>query len=399
MAHKDRRDAGSPLKPVQKVDIEVRHPLLRLVGVIVLLLIGATALVYAFMTFLGGKDGWQTVEATSSSYSSASECSFQYYAGTGKGSARAELRSVTAYYTEIAQKIFEIFHAQMEFDDVNNVYTLNTHPNEEIEVDDLLYQALETMEADGRRLLYLGPVYEEYTSLFSSDSDWEAQEFDPYTNADVAAYVDEVLAYAMDPEQIQLQLLGDDKVMLYVSDAYQEFAKENEIVTYLDFFWMENAFVVDDIADYMEENGYVNGILTSYDGFVRTLSGTGLDYSLPIADLDGQTIYPAATMHYGGGMALVCLRSYPQATLDELHYYTMEDGTIRNAYIDSADGLCKAATGNLYAYSAEASCVDIMFGLIPAYVTDSLDEDSLAVLDMLAQQGIYSIYCQDRMVY
>lgn len=58
---------------------------------------------------------------------------------------------------------------------------------------------------------------------------------------------------------------------LEVSEEYQNWMAENGYETYLDFYWMKNAFIVDYLADLMIENGYIRGAISSYDGFNRNL--------------------------------------------------------------------------------------------------------------------------------
>ena len=54
----------------------------------------------------------------------------------------------------------------MSFDGVKNLYYINQHPNEEIEVEEVLYQAFSLLEKYGNRAIYLAPVYIQYKNLF-----------------------------------------------------------------------------------------------------------------------------------------------------------------------------------------------------------------------------------------
>ncbi|MCD8022771.1 MAG: hypothetical protein LUF30_07320, partial [Lachnospiraceae bacterium] len=264
--------------------------------------------------------------------------------------------------------------------------------------EEVLYQALETMEESGYRLLYLGPIYETYISLFACTDDLETQSFDPAQNEDVAEYFEQVLVFAQDSEQIQIELLGENTIRLSVSEEYQSFAEEWGITSYIDFYWLTNAFIIDYMADILIENGYTQGAISSYDGFSRNLGSDDTFWSFNIYDRVGDTMYPAALLQYEGAISIVRLRNYGQSTLDTQHYYEFEDGEIRTAYIDETDGHDKTSINDLVAYSAddETGCVDILLQMIPVYIADVFDADAL---EELAERGIYSIYCEDQVVY
>ena len=80
-----------------------------------------------------------------------------------------------------------------------------------------------------------------------------------------------VAAFTQNPDDISLELPGENQVCLHVSDAYQAYAAEMGYTAYLDFFWMKNAFLIDYLADTIRGEGYQLGIISSKDGF-RALS-------------------------------------------------------------------------------------------------------------------------------
>ncbi len=160
---------------------------------------------------------------------------------------------------------------------------------------------------------------------------------------------------------------------------------------------MKNAFVVDYIADTMRENGFVMGSISSYDGFVRNLDGgSGTEYAFNIFDREGTTVYQAGVMRYDEAMSIVYLRDHPvNNSLDWQHYYEFKNGEIRTAYIDAADGYCKTALNDLVVYSPDTGCAEILFQVMPVYVNDQFEARALT---RLLQSGIYSIYCDDKVI-
>lgn len=270
-----------------------------------------------------------------------------------------------------------------------NLSYVNLHPNEPVQVDPWLYQALAKSEASGSRAIYLAPLYDEYRNLFAAANDAEAAEYDPLLNPEKADEFREVLAYARDSGHVKVELLPEDTVCLHVSDAYLAYAAENGIWRYIDFFWLKNAFIADFIADTLSEEGYTYGSLTSYDGFIRNFDTSGQDYSLTLLNETDGRVIEAGTLIYNHPRALVTLRQYALTDLDALHYYRDSLGRMRVPYISEADGLSHAAVPNLLCWQENGHCADIALQVLPLYAAETLDTDALAAL---AQNGIHSLW-------
>ncbi len=383
---RDNRDLPHP-KPVEKIQLSDHRVKLRLAAVILLIAVAVAAFVYGAVSGLGKESGWAAIEVDSSAgVSCGSEFIFQYNLGAGGMSATAESKQLTALYTEAMVKAYWLFNSSEGGEDTHNVYYINHHPNEEIEVDEALYRAFEVCAAYGNRNLYLAPVYEQYDSLFYCNDDWETASFDPLQNEEQARFFEEAAEYARDAGQVEVQLLGENRIRLYVSEEYLQYAEKEYISAFIDFYWMKNAFIVDFVAGVMADHGYTRGNISSYDGFIRNLDDSGESYSFNLYDRDGQNIYLAGVMQYSGPKSIVYLRDYRMNSLDFQHYYEMENGEVRTAYLDVADGMCKASVHSLVSYSESAGCAELLMQMIPVYVADSFDADRLPV---------YSVYYED----
>lgn len=391
---RDNRDVPHP-KPVEKMELSDRKTKLRLAVVIVMILVAAGAFAYGVTAMLGREPGWTTIQVSpSAELNCGSEFVFQYYLGAGGVSAAAENKQITLLYTDAMVKAYQLFNNYGESGNLHNIFYINRHPNEEIEVDGLLYQAFETCAAYDNRNLYLAPVYEQYDSLFYCSEDWETQSFDPRQNAELAVSFEELAVFARDAGQAEVQLLGDNRIKLYVSDEYLKYAEENHISSFVDFYWMKNAFIIDYVAGILQENGFTLGSISSYDGFIRNLDDSGLSYSFNLYDRTGQNVYPAAVMRYSGARSIVYLRDYKMNSLDFQHYYELADGQIRTAYVDVADGLCRASVPNLVSYSESAGCAELLMQMIPVYIADSFDRENLPAYSVFFEDGV--LYYNDR---
>lgn len=391
------RKKEPPVKPVQKIQLSEKNPKWRFIAFLIVVTIAVFAFGYGLTILLNGEVGWREIEVSSSEDANCSgDFVFQYYVGAGGASASADQKAVTALYSEACVKAYELFTVDVEVENENNMYYLNLHPNVVVEVDPVLYQALEkTMSYDNRNL-FLAPVYEQYENLFYCNDDVETVNFDPYQNEEVKAEYARIAEFAMDQEMIDLQLFGDNQVMLYVDEEYIQYAKENYITKYIDFNWMRNAFIIDYLADTMIEHQYTFGSISSFDGFVRNLDESDHSYSFNLYDRQERAVYPAAVMRYSGAKSIVYMRNYPMSSLDGQRYYEMQNGEIRTMYLDARDGLCKSAVNNLVSYSEDRGCADILMQMIPVFISEEWEPEKL---EGWAAEGIYSVYFENGTIY
>lgn len=387
---RDKRDRFRP-RPVEKIELDASHTTPRLIAAGALLLLGAGLLAYAFMGLFTPETGWQTIEVnTSAGPTCGEDFTFLYEVSSG-----SEAKELTSLYSELCKKAFQLFHSDQEFEDVVNITSINLHPNEALEVDPALYEALSAAAASGRRELYLGPVYERYDDLFFCGDDSQLVNYDPRLSEDVRAEYAEVLVYANDPQAVSLELLVGNRVRLSVSEGYLSWARQEGITRFIDFAWMRNAFAADYLAGELAAAGYTKGSLSSYDGFARNLDGRGTAYDYPLYHRQGNGIYPAANLSYQGPVSFVQMRDYPISKQDLQHYYQLSNGEIRTSYLDTADALCRSSIDTLVCYSQEMGCAQLLLEMIPVYIADEFREDAVPAL---AREGIQSIYCRDRVL-
>ena len=392
------RNRSTPnVKPVEKIELSEKNVGLRLVLIAILLMIGAGALAYGVNALFTVESGWHEIQADSGAeLNNANEFVFMYELGVGEKSATVEKKALTSLYTDAVVNAYRLFASGEEFENVNNLSYINRHPNEVITVDPALYHAFEIIQNAHNRAIYMAPVYRQYDDIFTCSDDSQLIDFDPYRSEEVAFYYKEIAAYANDVEAINLELLGDSQIRLYVSSDYLKYAEENYITDFIDFFWMKNAFIVDYLADTLIEKGYTSGTISSFDGFTRNLDTRQTSYSLSVYDYVDGRAYQAASMEYNGARSIVYLRNYMMNSPDTQYYYQMENGQTRTPYLDVRDGLCKSAIDSLYAYSTEISCGEILMQVMPIYIADTLDTTKIKGL---SEQNVYFVYCEDQTIY
>ena len=368
------------VKPVEKIELSEKNPTPRIIAIVALILIAAMAFAYGANKLISGESGWRDVEVRSEKgYTCADDFRFVYNIGVSGVSANTEYKKLSSLYTSAMEEIYYALDEKSVHDGAKNLAYVNQHPNEETEIDPLLYKALESFSEDRKKLLYLAPIYYDYGDLLDSESDEEAREYDPYENDSVKEYFAEVSAFINSGTDIKLELLGDNKVLLSVSDESKAFATEYGIKCYLDFYWLKNAVIIDHIADEMISAGFTRGYITSYDGYTRFFGNETLSADIVVRENSKLTV--AATLNTKSKMSVVYLRNYIMYEGEKYNCYTYENGASRTRYISAADGLCRCAADMLVLYSENNSCFDIALSASEIFIADELDETSLKTLE------------------
>ena len=385
------------IRPVKRIELSEKNFKWRVVLVVVLLVVGFIAIGYAVSGWLKTDSGWSTIEVNSKELNCGEDFVFTYNIGAGEMSASNEKKALTALYSDASVKAYKLFDRYQSFEGTVNIHTINTHINQTLEVDQVLYDAFELFEKNQSRYLYFGALHSEYYNFFFGYEDSPvSDDYDPYANEETAGLFGAFAEYANSAEHINLELLGDRKVSLKVSEEYLAFAEENGIEVFIDFFRLKNAFVTDYLADTMIDNGFTFGSISSYDGFARNLDGRGNSYALNFFDLDGNDLFIAAKMTYKGRKSIVAFRSYPMGELDSYWFYeSVVSGRIIPPYVNS-EGLYGTAVDTITAYSSELGCAEVALGVMPLYISEGLDTDSL---NELCADGIYSLWEKNKIIY
>ena len=348
-------------RPVKRIPLDIKIPRLRLFLVIMALAVAAGAFFIAFRQLVAVEAGWTYLEADGSvGLNVSADFMVRVELGAGTETPLAERKRLTTVYSSAAREAWTLYTVQEAVDGVNNLWYINSHPGEVIQVDDRLYRAMEVSLSAGN-WLYLGPVYETWDSVWFSREDREASAADPRKDAELAAFTERVAGYIRSGD-IRLELLGENNVQLVLSDECRAFGEEYEITRWLDFGWQKNAFIIDDLADALTSAGWTRAVLASRDGFIRCLDGRGTFTLDLFADTDAGAA-PAAQAEYSGPAALMML--LPEPGGDRRYSYRYQDGTVRTAWISLENGLDVRPADGLAVYTEEGGCRQLLCRFLP----------------------------------
>lgn len=394
---RNARDNRPHIRPVEKIELSEGNALRRAIAAALLLILGAGALAYSFSRLLAPEPGWQAIEAASpDGPTCAEEFTLLYELGAGGEDPRSENRRLAEVYAQACQAAFRLFHTVERFEGVTNLCDINAQPNRTLSVDPALYRAFEAVGEAGDRTVYLGPVWARYGDLFFCQDDSQIGDFDPWTSEAVAEEYAAAAAYAGDPAHIGVELLGGNRIRLRVSEEYLAYAAREGIDRFLDFGWMRNAFAADYLADTLAEAGFTRGVLSSYDGFARCLDGRDTPFTLNLYGWEEDRPIEAGTVQYQGPMSVVSLRGFPVVQEDWRRFYQLKDGQLRTPFLDPADGKCRASVDSLVCWSGDAGCARLAMAAAPVFIAGELDP---APLEKMAGEGIYALWCVDRVFF
>lgn len=378
------------LPRVEKIELSDSHVKGRTAAAVLLLVVGVALIVYSFTNFLSTDAGWQEIEADAArGFHCGGDFTFLYELGNGEISVNSEKKELTALYSDAAKTAYGIFNADVEIEGVANLWYLNHHPNEEIVVDEVLYNALSQVSDDGGRWIYLGPVYSIYDNLFYMSSPDGAVDFDPRLNPVIGELFQEICRFAEDSEAVNLEFMGNSTIKLKVSEEYLAFTEAEELEDFIDFYWMKNAFIVDYLADRLLAEGYNHGVISSYDGYVRCLDDRGTIFAYQFYhEQEGMAVL-SEVMEYTDPCSFVAFRSYPLNGLDYRRYLILSDGSVRTPYLSTVDGLDRCSIEELTVYARNMGCAEIALKAASVYIVDGFQENTLS---SLTETGIYAVY-------
>ena len=382
------RRSDPALRPKQRVELTTGKIALRLMVVGIAILVASLAFGAVVNNLVSTQTGWQQVEAANPETGIAQDFILCYNIGQTEAAAGTELKALSSHYSRRLDNDYrELSNVPME--NIVNLHTLNSRPNTAVAVDPLLYAAFQTLEASGSRLVYFAPMLEQYRSLYACEYDQEAEKFDPERSEELARFAGEIARFARDPEAVQVKLLPENTLRLEVSPEYLDYAGENELESFVDLGLLLNAFLCDAVAEGLTELGYVNGYVTSFDGFTRTMCAE--EFGLSVYDLKEGEALLLDTALYDGPCTLVSCRSFPVLDKDAVNYYRYADGTVLGPYLNE-QGLLHAACASLYTLSRELTTAQLAIRTLEAYAQEDASFPSLEEISWVSGENGQATY-------
>ena len=385
------RNGNNP-KPVEKVEVNEKHVVLRIVLFVLATLLAVGAFAYAIIKLLTVEKGWREITAESAKMNCGSDFTFYYDLGSGEQGATEEKKALTVLYTGLCENAYALFNEYETDETVNNVRSVNENVNRNVEVDQALYNALKTAADNGRYLFY-APYYEVYMQMSFASYDYAAESYDPTISPSIAEFFERAAEFISSPLHVDLYFSGNGNVRLFVSDEYLEFARENGIDVFMGFGWMKNAFICDYLVDSIVEKGYTHGYIASEDGFYRGLGSSPFTMRVPSVTETDNEKYVAGNIDMAADAACVLLKNYYVSS--GYGFYQYSDGRVVTPY-SGEDGYSKTACESLMCYSSQKGCGYLAIKAASAYIADRPDND---LLNDYVSEDVYTVYVKGTTIY
>lgn len=344
MAKRYAKDNRPQLEKVRKIELPNKNLKQKLVIAGVLLLIGLSAIGYGLYNSLKIDPGFTQIEVASN-YDKNNSKEFVLYSYVKNS---ADKKNLIKIYSNAQVEAFRLFNVYEEYE--HNLFYINHHPNEVIEIDERLYKALKT--ASDYKYIYLGPIYQIYNGIFSCDLDGQINEFLPDLNNDVRNMFDKLSQYILDDNCIYIEFFDNNCIKLNVSYEYNSYLTENQLDHILDFYYMNNACIMDYVCDDLIKNGYDKSIISSVEGYMRLLDDSLSNYNL-LGMINGELTF-AGTIDCKGPVSVIEIRNFIINESDKYNYYQTANKEIYSKYLDFNGNNIKEID-NLLTYSNDNS--------------------------------------------
>ena len=379
------------LPPVERISLRDGKHWRTGILVALLLAAGLFFLGRAVNLALTRQGGWTEIQARTGSPGCAQEFEFWYCLDQKNGN--AEYRALSSLYTDACEQAARVYSSTEADPELGNLAALNSRPNQELSLEPELYRALEEIRDSGSRVLYLAPLYEYYTCLFFCEREEETLAYDPLRNPALAEEFGQIAAFASDPGQIDIRLLGENRALLSVSQAYLDYAAENGYACFVDLAWMKNAFILDDLAQTARDAGFRNGYIQSAEGYVCNLCESGESFSINVFDRTYGGDCVAAQMRYTRPLCFLPLHSYTNSPRSNDLYYELSDGEVRSVFVDPEDGMPKTAGDDLLLWSDTLGCGELALRAGAVFVGGELSPEALDRL------GCHYAFCEGKTLF
>ena len=245
--------------------------IINIVAFVIVLAIAATAFSVGFTQLTKQDEGIALIEEYPDSDAGLYAQDFElYYNLYGKQSdIKAVKKALSELFSTRLLYIYKLTDPENEYENMNNLATINHNPGQAVKIDETLYNMLKRaygLSSDGYSL-FAGGFYKTFNALIYAG---DAQEQDPIINPENREMIASLLASALDPAN-NLAFNDDTlEVTLTVSDSLKNnsYAESMPVV---DLNYLRNAFLANEIAAYLSDKGYKEGYILTKDGLTVML--------------------------------------------------------------------------------------------------------------------------------
>ena len=275
-------DEEYPLSPKMEkerektnIRIPVKHMVPRIIAFIILLGGGISLIVLSVLGVFSQQSGIQVISVNEDpDYKVGENITLRYYLSGNSIQRRNQASAVAEDYSRSMKSIGKLLEDEEEVVGVKSISYISRNAGTEVEIDEILYKTLSSAVENSKNpaySIYLGPLYQRW-NFWTSVPESTKPTVDPLYNAPGATFISEYLNLLASGDNIKLNLLGNNKVKLELSQAYRSWLEDNEYDgPILSLGSLKQAYQVQVARDALIEKGHTAGVLVSEDGLVAPL--------------------------------------------------------------------------------------------------------------------------------
>ena len=262
--------------------------------------------------------------------------------------------AATKVYTETLGKVHKHIDARNRYSESSSIADINFNVNEVCTVDAEVYQIMQDAYAisdieSNNYSIFAAPIYDEWFKLSSFTKNGDTNQ-DPLVNENEKKYLETLVGIINDTNNYSLEFLDNNRIKLSISETYKQFRIDYDLTSpIVSLNVLENAYKIEAAKKALEENGFVDGYISSTNGLGVTLTGLEtLSHSIFNKDAtNGEIGY----LSIKGDYAFKKTTMFSVSENDAYYFYKIKDGDGNTHYRSQSINL-KTGYPNEYYLSA-----------------------------------------------
>lgn len=320
--------------------------------------------------------------------------SFVYYLDGDSNTIKATGQTLKGIHSTKLARMYKLLDCENTYDGFQNLATLNASFGQEVTINQELYQVLtdawaKTQEGQGFNL-FAGALNSAWNEILVLT---EPEEFDPVVDPQMKSRLAKLAEMTAELSNFDLELKANGEnytCKVTVSSEYLAFLEENEHAkTVLDLGNLKDAYILDQLRDTIEAEGYCNGYLTAKSGMILNLSRHAGAANYQIYSLSDGLPVKSAVLPARANSAYCLARGFTLHD-DDLGYYTVtaEGKTYARHPWFAADGSYPGVLDMACAVSESADPVAAAYACIGLFNCHSEE----AAAELSSQNSLQIVY-------
>ncbi len=290
-----------------------------------------------------------------------------YLDDSSPSSTNNKYQTIKDFVLEKAKYFFDLFYSFQDHDLVGMNY-INAHPNEDIQIDELLYNSLKDAysKSNSNYSIFGGLLTTYYESCFT----YFKKNNDYLNNDTIKNDLDNIKEIYQDVDNNFSLTFKDNNIINFsysskVSSFLTSIEDQSEEVRVLDFNILFNSYFLDYMKSQMKENNYLKGYFYTPNGemsFIGNLFSS--DNEINIYDIKDNKVTPVGTIKNRGEVNVSSFRTFSINDSDASYFNTFtynENTYTRNLLLSINTCACNEVVNTSFMASSSLSLVDLTY--------------------------------------